>query len=118
MLEKKLNEKEMETQMVMALYTEVLNLKAQVRALREKAGMSAAIVDSQLQRMKTYQRYQSQPIQGLQPNYINNTQGIPQIHPQFYAAKTKESKNIAALHLTKLLRQIHAYREVCKTGGK
>ncbi|XP_065161400.1 uncharacterized protein [Atheta coriaria] len=117
-LEKKLNEKEMETQMVMALYTEVLNLKAQVRALREKAGMSAAIVDSQLQRMKTYQRYQSQPIQGLQPNYINNTQGIPQIHPQFYAAKTKESKNIAALHLTKLLRQIHAYREVCKTGGK
>ncbi|GJQ83241.1 hypothetical protein Trydic_g8839 [Trypoxylus dichotomus] len=90
-MERCLNNKEEEINMVMTLYKEVVALKRQVKQLKERASMASLTLNAQQQYPQHYQT--------MQPyrNY-NDTH--------------------TAVHLTKLLRQIQMYQEMNRIGHR
>lgn len=90
-MERCLNNKEEEINMVMTLYKEVMALKKQVKNLKEKASMASLSLSVQQQLPPQYH-----PVQ--QYRYYNDTH--------------------TAVHLTKLLRQIQMYQEMNRIGRR
>ncbi|XP_022918653.2 uncharacterized protein [Onthophagus taurus] len=92
-MERCLSNKEEEITMVMALYKEVVDLKQQVKVLKIKASTASVTLSQQMQMQQV-----------VQPPQISRFRDY--------------TDPLAAIHLTKLLRQIQVYQETNRIGRR